>query len=642
MARMIPDTPKNCTEASREKILFESLSRLDDEYYVFHSFESNHVIQKVWTVNETDFVIFHPQKGILVIESKAGKVQYIKRKWYYASGEEIDPIQQAKSSKDCIRFDLKERDKSRIKIVDRCKMFHAVWFPGISRNELTRQIKNCGELSEVLFLTQDDLNDPQPKIDEIFNIEIHPRKDDPNFILKTSLGQLDINFLLNYFAPSLFIEDMSETDFRHFQLGFLLKEQMKILDFLEGEKSVAIAGVAGSGKTLLAMERAKRVADADNRVLVLCYNTKLRDYLKQKNQSPYIDIHTILSLASMYSEKYGFDFKPRQFPVDYTNFEVFLDEHPESLVYKHIVVDEGQDFGLGYNRENANEKSEDLRLDLSLIRETSAANFGNEATFCIFYDKNQRVQSDNSVGMAEEIQNAEVRLTLHRNCRNTENIANTTCYSLLKDGVQMMHGAKTGDKATIRFVQQNNVPSIMDAIDSALNDLITVKKYQPEQIVILTLKSLKHSVFGQDNVSKILTEYPDYAHRIDLYREKYIYHNSQIQMTTVRKFKGLEREAVILVEAAQYTFMEQPDTRHDKGRFLEEMLFYVGASRARFDLSVVACLNDDACKAIVDSQRDFHQTMSRRADKQSEPPKSNCAIEKARDQFCELFGFERA
>ena len=74
MARMIPDTPKNCTEASREKILFESLSRLDDEYYVFHSFESNHVIQKVWTVNETDFVIFHPQKGILVIESKADKV----------------------------------------------------------------------------------------------------------------------------------------------------------------------------------------------------------------------------------------------------------------------------------------------------------------------------------------------------------------------------------------------------------------------------------------------------------------------------------------------------------------------------------------------------------------------------------------
>lgn len=37
MANMIPLLPRPCSEASKEKIIFETLKNLSDEYYVFHS-----------------------------------------------------------------------------------------------------------------------------------------------------------------------------------------------------------------------------------------------------------------------------------------------------------------------------------------------------------------------------------------------------------------------------------------------------------------------------------------------------------------------------------------------------------------------------------------------------------------------------
>ena len=39
MAKMIPDTPRECNAKSHEVEMFRELEKLSDDYYVFHSFE---------------------------------------------------------------------------------------------------------------------------------------------------------------------------------------------------------------------------------------------------------------------------------------------------------------------------------------------------------------------------------------------------------------------------------------------------------------------------------------------------------------------------------------------------------------------------------------------------------------------------
>ena len=55
------------------------------------------------------------------------------------------------------------------------------------------------------------------------------------------------------------------------------------------------------------------------------------------------------------------------------------------------------------------------------------------------------------------------------------------------------------------------------------------------------------------------------------------------------KFKGLEADAIIMVDVDRDTFNDS-----------NKMLFYVGASRARLNLDIMAVLSDDDCKEILE------------------------------------------
>ena len=69
---------------------------------------------------------------------------------------------------------------------------------------------------------------------------------------------------------------------------------------------------------------------------------------------------------------------------------------------------------------------------------------------------------------------------------------------------------------------------------------------------------------------------------------KYLIGNSRINFTTCRKFKGLEADAIVLVDVTRNTF--------DVGG--NNLVFYVGASRARFRLSIIVNMSDDECRFV--------------------------------------------
>lgn len=99
---MIPDIHKECHKWSHEDVMFDELNQLPEDYYVFHSFEIVTIRENQVLESETDFVIFHPKKGMICLEAKAGQVKYDNGYWQYGSGKRMKhdgPYIQAKRNK---------------------------------------------------------------------------------------------------------------------------------------------------------------------------------------------------------------------------------------------------------------------------------------------------------------------------------------------------------------------------------------------------------------------------------------------------------------------------------------------------------------------------------------------------------------
>ena len=70
-------------------------------------------------------------------------------------------------------------------------------------------------------------------------------------------------------------------------------EQQQLLVFLGQHNKAAIRGVAGSGKTILALAKAQETARNGKRTLFLCYNRLLKDWLEKAIPDSFEDLLVI-------------------------------------------------------------------------------------------------------------------------------------------------------------------------------------------------------------------------------------------------------------------------------------------------------------------------------------------------------------
>lgn len=186
-----------------------------------------------------------------------------------------------------------------------------------------------------------------------------------------------------------------------------------ILNFLSEQKTAVINGAAGTGKTMIAVEKAQRHATAGEKVLFLCYNTQLKNYLSENYFHENIDYYTISGLACKLCNTTTPNYEKMKSGLE--DMYVF-----DNFPYMHIVIDEGQDSGI-----DAVEETGIIEVLKSIITDIKPDN----ASFYIFYDKLQLVQSRK---IPQYISDADCKLTLYRNCRNTENIATTSFNSMIE------------------------------------------------------------------------------------------------------------------------------------------------------------------------------------------------------------------
>ena len=206
MARMIPDIPKECDPRSHEREMFFELEKLPDEYYVFHSFAIVSVVNNTIFESETDFVIFHPKKGILCIEAKAGQVEFENGYWQYGSGNRMKhdgPYIQAKNNKYRIRDLMVDRGMEYESA--HCKKLFAVWFPDVPREKFVgKTLPGEGDLN--ITLTADTFGHIEESIEKLFELEGQDH-------ITTSLTSKEVDRILTrVLAPSFKLISLREVE----------------------------------------------------------------------------------------------------------------------------------------------------------------------------------------------------------------------------------------------------------------------------------------------------------------------------------------------------------------------------------------------------------------------------------------------
>lgn len=542
MAIMIPNRPHAFAPASLEGVMFTALEKLPDEYYVFHSLRLSTVVDNTFHESETDFVVFNKRLGILCLEAKAGQVRYENGYWLYGSGEPMHnggPFNQAASNKwKLIKYFENHRFTS---ILEKCKFLHAVWFPSISEIDV-RGLRLPPESDKALIMTKEALDDPQQYLERILSTELPNGK-------QTNLTEQEVNRILReILCPqfNVFPSVTFESDLKKIVFHRMLEEQSGILNFLSEQKTAVINGAAGTGKTMIAVEKAQRHATAGEKVLFLCYNTQLKNYLSENYAHENIDYYTISGLACKLCNTTTPNYEKMKSVLE--DMYVF-----DNFPYMHIVIDEGQDFGI-----DAVEETGIIEVLKSIITDIKPDN----ASFYIFYDKLQLVQSRK---IPQYISDADCKLTLYRNCRNTENIATTSLAPITERSPKLIDGCIKGVPAKLHFCDSDE--KARERLDLIIE---TLKGQGIKDIVILTCKTESTSILS-NCVSN------------GIYRNKY-------RFSTCRKFKGLEADAVILIDVTSEIFEEE-----------NSLIYYVGTSRARLWLDIITTMGNESCTDVLQS-----------------------------------------
>ena len=177
MAVIFPKDEDQSEFPYSEKLVYEQLSKLDNSFTVFHSVEWTKKRNRKTTLwKENDFLILHPDLGMLVLEIKGGEIRYTdgvfhqiditSRQEHVLSEEKRnDPLTQAKDGK----FHYQELFDAHIRgISNRFPIEAAVWF---THSDITEKLNEFPlkyrELSGAILDSTDLVNGNQ-NIEDVF------------------------------------------------------------------------------------------------------------------------------------------------------------------------------------------------------------------------------------------------------------------------------------------------------------------------------------------------------------------------------------------------------------------------------------------------------------------------------------------
>lgn len=351
MARMIPPVIDPECKSPGERELFRRLQ--DDpeagDWTILHSLDVARHVRNI--AGEADFVIIVPGKGVLCVEVKAhSHLRCEEGMWFYGLESEPSPrspFKQAAEAMHSIRAYLAVRRSdlahtlfwsavifTNVPFEVRSEEWHA-WQVIDSRAFRSRPISALisGVLDNARAFVQH-----QPRA-----FWFRAESSGPSLAQCHAIAAVLRPAFEFYESPRLQAQQRSD-EVKRFTV-----EQFTALDAIQANPRVAIVGPAGTGKTVLAIEAARRSRASGRRVLFVCYNRLLGKWLESETIDLKPDVVTrtlhshMLDVAGVHLSDHrpDHDFWSTDLPDLATN--KLLDEPDERHLFDELVVDEGQD-----------------------------------------------------------------------------------------------------------------------------------------------------------------------------------------------------------------------------------------------------------------------------------------------------------
>ena len=277
MARLIPSFMDDQTPPG-ERDVFSQLTAGPESWVALHSLDLAPWNRGLRT--EIDFVVIVPDAGILCIEVKShNNIAFDGERWH-PNTIKRSPFKQASDARHTFYRRLAElapQFKS-FPVVHCCIFSHASFSlpPNLSvqpwelmDSSVFRKFKNGAEFCA----------DLKSRIGKSVAADVNLNC--PNQQLST--GQID-NIVKCCVPVQKFRPDARREIFqREAEIERILCEQQKpVLQLSTWNNRLVVTGGAGTGKTLIAMEVARRWAERGERVALLCYNQLIGDWMKHQ------------------------------------------------------------------------------------------------------------------------------------------------------------------------------------------------------------------------------------------------------------------------------------------------------------------------------------------------------------------------
>ncbi len=554
-----PCIDPNCPSPGELEI-FEKLKNDagTQSWIVLHSLDIANHIKK--TSGESDFVVIIPSKGVLCIEVKACSSLCRERgQWYYGMNAKPDtrgPFRQASEAMHSIRNRVIESIPHLSGVV----FWSAVIFPYInfcvqsdewhdwqvidSQSLRSKPINNL--LVAVLDKAKKFLQSKQPK-----------------WISSCSeLSSEQSKMVMKVLRPSFEFYESPKTKSIKLEreLKFYTEEQFLALDAMEINSRVVFEGPAGTGKTLLAIEAARRACSSGKKILFVCFNRFLGKWLKDQTEGFSSNLNTktihkhmldVSGLTPPQDDKENTSFWATNLPEK--AIDRLLNDQNEKFLYDEIIVDEAQDILW--------ETYLDF-LDISLKRGLT----GGRWRFLGDFEK-QTIYNTVNMSLEDFIKERSGHApvySLRVNCRNTPRIASMVhILGGLNPHYNKILRPDDGIEPELMYFSNNNEQKaiFIKTLENLYKGGLT-----GSQVVVLSVKA------DESCVAK-LTDASPWKERLKPYEtlgKGYIYYCS------IHAFKGLEAPVVIITDIEKVT------------GFNNRALFYVAMTRALKKVIILA------------------------------------------------------
>lgn len=547
---MIPPVVPVNIKSPGEREIFDALASdaTTQDWIVLHSLDTAQHVQRVF--GEVDFVILIPGAGVLCLEVKASpRIRCEYGVWYYGNSapDLRGPFKQASEAMHSVRRHVEKHVVDAGNVI----FWSAACFPYTDFNIRSSEWHSWQVIDQRAC-------------------RAHGYSETIRNVLKNARTYLEEKRVSWLGAPGVSptpetcerIAQALRPDFEVFEspksrrsrlqqeLKRYTDEQLGALDDMEDNSRTFFTGPAGTGKTVLAIEGARRGAARGHKVLLLCFNKFLGKHLQdQVADLPGVTARTLhkymLEVSGLTAEETS------QFWSSVLPEQAFLALAETGPGYDLLIVDEAQDI---------------LRDAYVDVLDASVRGGLSDGQWQLFGDfEKQRIYSTSKQDALEVFcgRYHPARRRLRINCRNTPHIAESArFYGQLDPPYRRILRPDNGIKvefASYRTAEEQSA-KLVKTLTMLYEDGLS-----NEDIVILSPKAKDACAAGLNA--------PPWNSRLAPYSYGMC---GEIGYTTIYAYKGLESPAIVITDIE--TVVDEEASQ----------LFYVGITRAVYRLVILA------------------------------------------------------